>query len=166
MSRSTLTLIIVTILCFAAAIFGLSYACVFTEVDGLSVISHGIYVIPKNETALIEKLEQYAEEDYRYFVACDGVNIADCKREGVVITMKYTTPQPLTWTDIAVGTQEQVFAERITVTIPDQPDSSREISYYVIVDKPGKQPGMITLQMPRDQANELLELAGFSHRVI
>ncbi len=138
----------------------------FTEVDGLSVISHGIYVIPENETALMEKMEQYAEEDYRYFVACDGVNIADCKREGVVITMTYTTPQPLIWTDIAVGTQEQVFAERITVTIPDQPDSDRKISSYIIVDKPEKRLGMVTLQMPREQANELLKLAGFSHRII
>jgi len=61
MPRSTLAAIIITILCFAAALFGLSYACVFTELIGLSVISHGMYVAPHNETALIEKLEQYAE---------------------------------------------------------------------------------------------------------
>ena len=165
MSRSTLPAIILTILCFAAALLGLSYACVFTEVNGLSVISHGIHVFPQNETALIEKLEQYAAEDYRYFVATDGVNIADCKREGVVLTMRYTTPQPLIWTDIAAGTRKQVFAERITVTIPDTPDNGRELSYYVIVDKPGEQPGMLTFQMPREQADELLKLAGFSRRV-
>ena len=93
MSRSTLTAIVVTMFCFAVAIFGLSYACVFTEVDGLSIISHGIYVISPNETALIEKMEQHAEEGgFRNFVGSDGVNIADCKREGVVITMRYTTP--------------------------------------------------------------------------
>ncbi len=96
MPRSTLTAIIVTILCFAAAIFGLSYACVFTELDGLSIISHGIHVISPNETALTEKMEQYAEENgFRNFVGSDGVNRADCKREGVVITMRYTAPVDL-----------------------------------------------------------------------
>lgn len=79
--------------------------------------------------------------------------------------MRYTTPQLLIWTE-RDGSKTPAFAERITVTIPDQPDSSRKISNYIIVDKPGKQPGMITLQMPQDQANELMELAGFSHRVI
>lgn len=80
MSRSTLTAIILTSLCFAIAIFSLSYACVLAEVDGLSVISHGMYIAPPNETALIEKMEQYAEEDgFRNFVGSDGANIADCK---------------------------------------------------------------------------------------
>lgn len=162
MSRSTLTAIIVTTLCFAAALFGLSYACVFTELDGLSVISHGMYVAPPNETALMEKMEQYAEEDgFRNFVGSDGVNIADCKREGVVITMRYTTPHLLIWTE-QDGSKIPVFAERITVTIPDQPDSGRKISSYIIVDKPEKRLGMVTLQMPRKQANELLKLAGLN----
>ncbi|MDE2444065.1 MAG: hypothetical protein O0X49_06740 [Methanocorpusculum sp.] len=162
MSRSTLTAIVVTTFCFAVAIFGLSYGCVFTEVDGLSIISHGIHVIPPNETALIEKMEQYAEEDgFRNFVGSDGANVADCKREGVVITMRYTTPHLLNWTE-QDGSKIQIFAERITVTIPDQPDSGRKMSYYIIVDKPEKRLGMVTLQMPREQANELLKLAGLN----
>jgi hypothetical protein len=114
----------------------------------------------------MEKMEQYAEENgFRNFVGSDGVNRADCKREGVVITMRYTAPHLLIWTE-QDGSKIPVFAERITVTIPDQPDSSRKISSYIIVDKPEKRLGRVTFQMPREQANELLELAGFSHRVI
>lgn len=161
MSRSTLTAIIITTLCFAAALFGLSYACVFTELDGLSVISHGMYVAPPNETALIEQLEQYTEEDgYRNFVGIGGVNVADCKREGVVITMRYTTPKQLNWTE-RDGTIRPIFAERITVTIPDQPDSGRKLSYYIIVQTSEKRPDLQAyLQMPREQANKLRELIG------
>ena len=166
MSHSTLPAIILTILCFAAALLGLSYACVFTEVNGLSVISHGIHILPENETALLEKLEQYAEEDgFRNFVGIGGrVNIVDCKREGVVITMRYTTPKPMNWTE-RDGSKIPIFAERITATIPDQKDSGRNLAYYLIVDQPGKQPGMATLTMPREQADELLKLAGCSPRV-
>jgi len=101
---------------------------------------------------------------FQYFVGIGGANVADCKREGIVITMRYTTPQQLIWTE-RDGSERPIFAERITVTIPDQPDSSRKISYYIIVDQPGRQSGWATCRMPHEQANELLKLAGFSHRV-
>jgi len=75
--------------------------------------------------------------------------------------MRYTTPQPLILLGPG-GSETPILAERITVTIPDQPDNRREISYSVIVDQPGKLPGMGTYRMLREQADELLELIGLS----
>ena len=166
MSRSTLPAIILTVLCFAAALLGLSYACVFAEVDGLSVISHGIHILPENEAALIEKLEQIAEENYHYWMGTDQMGVIENKISGTVITMTYRQPINLTWTDnpgregIPPRSIHAV-VDTIIAVIPDDPKRD----FRLIVHRPSPEPGQhnpdrYIFVMPHEMADELRELIG------
>lgn len=160
-------MIAITLVCFTVAIASLGLANMYTEVDGISIISHGMYIVPQNETALIEKMEQYAVEDYRYFVARDGTNVNRCKLEGTVITVRYDTPLSLTWM-MRIDTmkfEEQVLIDTITVTLPDHPDSSKKLHTCIVVDGPELGKGLVTLDLPPEHEAELRELAGLPQRI-
>jgi hypothetical protein len=166
MSSSTLTAIVITILCFAVAIASLGLATVYIETDGLSVVSHGIHIVPQNEAAVIEKMELLAEENYRYWLNTPQTCVVKNTFFGTVITMKYTEPIGITWTeDLGIEgippTSIPVLVDRIIVVIPDNPNGD----FRLIVYRPSPDPERYNqdryiLVMSREQANELLELIG------
>ncbi len=131
---------------------------------GLLVVSHGEEIIPEKGTAVVAKMEQIAEENYRYSLGISSVNVVDCGKMGTVLTMRYDIPTQITWTNIG-----NVTAEKIMITIPDNPDWKKRLSYFVVVySEPISEEynsDVYVLEMTIEQANELLELAGLSHRV-
>ncbi|MDE2443470.1 MAG: hypothetical protein O0X49_03710, partial [Methanocorpusculum sp.] len=135
---------------------------------GLLVVSHGEEIIPEKGTAVVTKMKQIAEENFQYWLAIRTVNVADCRKQGVVITAQYNPPTEITWVDyygsMIIGSETNVTVEKLMVTIPDNPNWETTLSYFIVVYSPRWSekylPNVYVLQMTVKQANELLELIG------
>ncbi|MCZ0861946.1 hypothetical protein [Methanocorpusculum vombati] len=166
MSRSTLTAIVITTLCFAIAIASLGLASLYIETDGLSIVSHGIHIVPQNEEDVIKKMEQLAEENYRYWLNTPRTGVVKNTFFGTVITMKYAEPIGITWTeDLGIEgihpTSIPVLVDRIIAVIPDDPKGDfRLIVYRPSPDPERYNPDRYIFVMSCEQANELLNLIG------
>ncbi|MDE2518674.1 MAG: hypothetical protein O0X93_00965 [Methanocorpusculum sp.] len=116
----------------------------------------------QSETALIEKLEQFAEEDYQYFVAT-SVNYQKYWDTGAVITMKYQTPMNLTWVldwDIEGMNTEihHINVKQITAALSHDRKAYPDDWLLVYLDSESHL--QYPLEIPREQANELLDMIG------
>ncbi|MCZ9313514.1 MAG: hypothetical protein O0V67_09045 [Methanocorpusculum sp.] len=135
---------------------------------GLLVVSHGEEIIPEKGTAVVTKMKQIAEENFQYWLAIRTVNVADCRKQGVVITAQYNPPTEITWVDyygsMIIGSETNVTVEKLMVTIPDNPNWETTLSYFIVVYSPRWSEKYLSnvyvLQMTVKQANELLELIG------
>ena len=133
-----------------------------TEPMGLSVISLGEEISVPNETTLIKKLEQFAEENYPNWVATLSIGYQEYRDRGTVITMKYQTPINLTWVWAIGGISpdqisvHQISVQKISAALSHDHQSLHDdwvIVYAVNGDR-------FPLEIPREQADELLNLLG------
>ncbi|MCZ0859693.1 hypothetical protein O0S10_00450 [Methanocorpusculum sp. MG] len=169
MSRNTLIIILILVLIgYGATILYIGPApppvlkpeAKYTEPMGLSIRSLGEEISVPNETALIEKLEQFAEEDYQYFVAT-SVNYQKYWDTGAVITMKYQTPVNITWVITIEGLSPEIHhinVKQITAALSHDRESYS--ANWLLVYPDQKTPFQYPLEIPREQANELLDMIG------
>ena len=169
MSRNALIIIVILVLIgYGATILSTGLASPpvlkpevkYTEPMGLSVRSLGEEISVPNETALIEKLEQFAEEDPMCYVAT-WVNFQKYRDTGALITMKYQTPVNLTWVldwNIEGMNTEihHINVRQITAALSYDRESYPDDWLIVYSDADYQYP----LEIPREQADELLELIG------
>ena len=169
MSRNTLLIIVILVLIgYGATILYIGPAsppvlkpeAKYTEPMGLSIRSLGEEISVPNETALIEKLEQFAEEDPMCYVAT-WVHYQEYWDTGTAITMKYQTPVNLTWVldwDIEGMSTEthHINVKQITAALSHDRDSYPDDWLLVYSDTESQYP----LEIPREQANQLLHKIG------
>ncbi|MDU9376985.1 hypothetical protein McpSp1_16290 [Methanocorpusculaceae archaeon Sp1] len=161
MSRSTVAMTVVTLICFSVAIIFLGLATLYTEPDGLSVVSHGLHILPENSAELKEKLEILAGENYQYWLATDYYDGVRGKLFGTVVTINYPTPIDITWTEYTVDSDQEnipVTVNKIIAIIPDNSDEYRLIVYRPAPETEHSNPSVYVFRMLPDQANELLKL--------
>ncbi|MDE2522900.1 MAG: hypothetical protein O0X93_07065 [Methanocorpusculum sp.] len=166
MLDKSMKIVILILIVVSVAFVSLWVASVYMDVDELSIVSHGIHVSPDNESALIEKMEQLAEESYRYWINTDRTGVNENKLFGTVITIKYREPIGITWIE-DLGIAEisprsiPVVVDKITAVIPDDPNGDfRLIVYRPSLDPERYNPDRYIFVISREQANELLKLAG------
>ena len=168
MSRNLLILLVVLILaCYGATILYLGPAppseplkpeVNITEPVGLSVVSLGEEISVPNETVLIKKLEQFAEEDPMCYVAT-WIGYQKYRDTGTVITMKYQTPVNITWVITIEGLAPETHhipVRQITAALSHDRESYSDDWLLVYSDTDYQYP----LEIPREQADELLNLLG------
>ena len=176
MSRNLLILLVVLILaCYGATILYLGPAppseplkpeVNITEPVGLSVVSLGEEIPVPNETVLIERIEQLAEENYPNWVAGGYVDPIPYRQEGIVITATYPSSLELRWIvpeygdipDTPVEKIHPIRVKEITVVIPENTGSERRPWILVYPDQ--ERNFQFTLQLSSGQADELRELIG------
>ncbi|MDV0443399.1 hypothetical protein [Methanorbis rubei] len=163
MSRSTVAMTVVTLICFSVAIIFLGLATLYAEPDGLSVVSHGLHILPENSAELKEKMEKLAGENYQYWLATDYYDDVRGKLFGTVVTINYPTPIDITWTEYQYTTDSDqettpVTVNKIIAIIPDNSDEYRLIVYRPSSETEHSNPSVYVFRMLPDQANELLEL--------
>lgn len=177
MSRNLLILLVILALaCYGATILYLGPApppdnlpkpeANYIEPMGLSVISFGKEISVPNKTALIEKIEQLAEDIYPNWVAIGYIDPIPYQRAGIAATVTYPASIELTWivgeyiNDTWVEKIHPIQVKEITAVIPAKPDSTSRP--WVIVYPDQEHDFQFTLQMSVEPAEELRELIGLS----
>ncbi|MCZ9313516.1 MAG: hypothetical protein O0V67_09055 [Methanocorpusculum sp.] len=130
------------------------------EKDGLSIVSHGVEITAKNETAVIELIEQFVQENYDNWYAMGYINKRDAALHGVALEIHYTPSRELICPpfDETFRANATVRIDEIFVTIPDLPDERNKLYYYVSPRREGDLDH--TIPLPIEKANEILELVG------
>ena len=183
MSRTTLLPILFTVICFGAALVFLGSAAAFIETDGLSVVSHGLHIIPQHPAEVTERIEKIMEENYRFSPFQESNqgerDVVTTRLSGTVITLQYAVPVNLTWSFFQNGEEyiwtlvntasamavpcpggNRIAVERIDILIPDNVTPEiKDVSYFALIHTTGRQePYRIAVE--REQVNELLALIG------
>ena len=65
------------------------------EKDGLSIVSHGVEITAENDTAVIELIEQFVQENYDNWYAMGNVQVREAARNGVAIEIHYNPAREL-----------------------------------------------------------------------
>ena len=138
--------------------------------DGLSIVSHGNHgneITVDNETAVIELIEQFVQENYDYWFAMGSIQVREAAQNGVAIQIHYNPARELICPPAYDRPNATVLIDRIYVTIPDQPDKKNKLYYYVSPVRDGDLDHTIllgdldhTILLPIETANELLKLIG------
>ncbi|MDU9376971.1 hypothetical protein McpSp1_16150 [Methanocorpusculaceae archaeon Sp1] len=130
------------------------------EKDGLSIVSHGVEITTENETALIELIEQFVQENYDNWMALGNIQVREAAQHGVAIEIHYNSTRelicPPLYEDFRPNATVQI--DRIYVTIPDIPSERNHLYYYVSPILDGELDHTIIL--PIEKANEILALIG------
>lgn len=126
--------------------------------DGLSIVSHGNEITVDNETAVIELIEQFVQENYDYWFAMGSIQVREAAQNGVAIQIHYNPARELICPPACDRPNATVLIDRIYVTIPDQPDKRNKLYYYVSPVRDGDLDH--TILLPIETANELLKLIG------
>ena len=126
--------------------------------DGLSIVSHGNEIAVDNETAVIELIEQFVQENYDYWFAMGSIQVREAAQNGVAIQIHYNPARELICPPAYDRPNATVLIDRIYVTIPDQPDKKNKLYYYVSPVRDGDLDH--TILLPIETANELLKLIG------
>ena len=126
--------------------------------DGLSIVSHGNEITVDNETAVIELIEQFVQENYDYWFAMGSIQVREAAQNGVAIQIHYNPARELICPPAYDRPNATVLIDRIYVTIPDQPDKRNKLYYYVSPVRDGDLDH--TILLPIETANELLKLIG------
>ncbi|MDV0443475.1 hypothetical protein [Methanorbis rubei] len=130
------------------------------EKNGLSIVSHGVEITTENETALIELIEQFVQENYDNWYAMGYINKRDAAQHGVAIEIHYNPARELICPPLyeEFRPNATVMIDRIYVTIPDMPNKRNQLYYYVSPIRDGDLDHTIIL--PVEKANEILVLIG------
>lgn len=130
------------------------------EKEGLSIVSHGVEITTKNETAVIELIEQFVQENYDNWMALGYIKKRDAALHGVAIEIHYNPARELICPpfDEEFRANATVLIDRIYVTIPDMPNKRNHLYYYVSPIRDGDLDH--TILLPIEKANEILELIG------
>lgn len=185
MPRTTLLPILCTVICFGAALVFLGTAAAVIETDGLSVVSHGLHIIPQHPAEVTEKMEEIMEENYRHSPFQephrDEKDVFSTRLSGTVLTMQYAAPVNLTWSFFQNGEEyiwtlvnsasalavpcpggNWIAADRIDILIPDNAILEiKDVSYFALIYAT-ERPEPYRIAVGREQVNELLALIGMN----
>ena len=131
------------------------------EKDGLAIVSHGVEVTAENDTAVINLIEHFIEENYGNFYALTSINTRDAALHGVALAIQYPNPHELLWADYGRGflVPTPIQVHKIVVTIPDEPDWDKELANFVVVY--GEDTRFChAILLPVEDANKILTLLG------
>lgn len=133
------------------------------EKDGLTIVSHGMEITAENDTAVIELIELFVQENYDDWSAMGYIQVREAAQRGVAIEIHYNPTRELIcldYYDLRIR-NTTVLIDQIYVTIPDMPDKRNQLYYYVSPVRDGDMDH--TILLPIETANELLELIGEEH---
>ena len=128
------------------------------EKDGLAIVSHGMEITAENDTAVIELIEQFVQENYDYWFAMGNVQVREAAQRGVALEIHYNPTRELICPPAYDRPNATILIDRIYVTIPDLPDKRNKLYYYVSPVRDGDLDH--TILLPIETANEILELIG------
>ncbi|MDE2522895.1 MAG: hypothetical protein O0X93_07040 [Methanocorpusculum sp.] len=130
------------------------------EKDGLAIVSHGMEITAENDTAVIELIEQFVQENYDDWSAMGYIQVREAAQWGVALEIHYNPTRELIcpdYYDLRIR-NTTVLIDRIYVTIPDLPDERNQLYYYVSPVRDGEMDH--TILLPVEKANEILKLIG------
>ncbi|MCZ0859695.1 hypothetical protein O0S10_00460 [Methanocorpusculum sp. MG] len=129
--------------------------------DGLTIVSHGVEITAENDTAVIDLIEHFIEENYGNYYALTSINTRDATLHGVALAIQYPNPHEFLWADYGRGylVTTPIQVHKIVVTIPDEPDWDKELANFVVVYGEDER-FCHAILLPAEHANKILTLLG------